>query len=139
MLKDKTGKNSSGSRYLPEVISEGIQPVFRILTKKAVFANDEEVSENPRSRSARLRAAVRTDALQRQLVQIRDFSVTAVTTSVTTVTEHNPTEDHLHTSHKLQARADRPQRRLQARRTRQDRHHVHSRDRGADDRDYSRG
>ena len=60
-IKDKTGKNSSGSRYLPEVISEGIQPVFRILTKKAVFANDEEVSENPRSRSARLRAAVRTE------------------------------------------------------------------------------
>ena len=60
-IKRKSGSNPSGSRYLPEVISKDIQPVFHVLTKKAVFANDEEVASNPRSRSARLRGAARSE------------------------------------------------------------------------------
>ena len=37
-------------------------PSFSILTRKPVVADDDEVSRNPRSRSAKLRAAERTDA-----------------------------------------------------------------------------
>ncbi len=37
----------------------GKKPGFRILTKKAVVPSDEEVQRNPRSRSAKLRAAVK--------------------------------------------------------------------------------
>ncbi|HSD87663.1 MAG TPA: 16S rRNA (cytosine(1402)-N(4))-methyltransferase RsmH [Kofleriaceae bacterium] len=41
---------------------ERIEPVVELLTKKAVFATDDEVERNPRARSARLRACRRTSA-----------------------------------------------------------------------------
>lgn len=41
---------------------ERVEPVVEILTKKAVFATDDEVERNPRARSARLRACRRTSA-----------------------------------------------------------------------------
>jgi 16S rRNA (cytosine1402-N4)-methyltransferase len=41
---------------------ERVEPVVEILTKKAVFATEEEVERNPRARSARLRACRRTSA-----------------------------------------------------------------------------
>jgi 16S rRNA (cytosine1402-N4)-methyltransferase len=41
---------------------ERVEPVVEVLTKKAVFATDEETGRNPRARSARLRACVRTSA-----------------------------------------------------------------------------
>jgi 16S rRNA (cytosine1402-N4)-methyltransferase len=54
------GRVSAGSRHLPEAVKA--PPSFRILTRKPVVADDEEVSCNPRSRSAKLRAAERTAA-----------------------------------------------------------------------------
>lgn len=48
-----------GSRYAPEVIRTA---QFEIKTRKAVGPDDRELAENPRSRSAKLRVAVRTDA-----------------------------------------------------------------------------
>jgi 16S rRNA (cytosine1402-N4)-methyltransferase len=54
------GKSGGGSRHLPE-IAQGA-PSFVILTKRPVSADDEEISANPRARSAKLRAAERTEA-----------------------------------------------------------------------------
>ncbi|HMJ31960.1 MAG TPA: 16S rRNA (cytosine(1402)-N(4))-methyltransferase RsmH [Xanthobacteraceae bacterium] len=67
-LEDRIVKNflveraraGGGSRHLPEVAQAA--PSFAILTKRPVTADDAEISANPRARSAKLRAAERTQA-----------------------------------------------------------------------------
>jgi len=67
-LEDRIVKNflveraraGGGSRHLPELAQAA--PSFVILTKRPVTADDAEVSANPRARSAKLRAAERTEA-----------------------------------------------------------------------------
>jgi 16S rRNA (cytosine1402-N4)-methyltransferase len=54
------GRVRAGSRHQPETAKA--QPSFDILTRKPVTADDDEVSRNPRARSAKLRAAGRTAA-----------------------------------------------------------------------------
>ena len=54
------GRVSAGSRHQPEVVKAS--PSFGILTRKPAIAEDDEVSRNPRARSAKLRAAERTAA-----------------------------------------------------------------------------
>jgi 16S rRNA (cytosine1402-N4)-methyltransferase len=54
------GKSGGGSRHLPELAQT--EPSFSILTKRPVTPGDDEIRDNPRARSAKLRAAQRTSA-----------------------------------------------------------------------------
>jgi 16S rRNA (cytosine1402-N4)-methyltransferase len=60
-LAERSGRNPQGSRHAPERPA-GEPPTFELLGKNPQAPGDEEVRVNPRSRSARLRAAIRTNA-----------------------------------------------------------------------------
>jgi len=60
-MTERTGNAPGGSRHAPVRI-ETRAPSFSLMFKGAREAGPVELAENPRARSARLRAAVRTDA-----------------------------------------------------------------------------
>ncbi len=59
-LQSHSGGGGSGSRYTPEIVSQA--PQFTLKSRKAIGPDPQELAENPRARSAKLRLAVRTDA-----------------------------------------------------------------------------
>ncbi|MFD2738516.1 16S rRNA (cytosine(1402)-N(4))-methyltransferase RsmH [Sulfitobacter aestuarii] len=59
-LTARAGAGGNANRFAPEVPQEA--PQFRIEKRKAIGPDAEELAENPRSRSAKLRVAIRTDA-----------------------------------------------------------------------------
>jgi len=59
-LQARSGNTANANRYAPEV--EQITPAWRIEKRKAIGPDETELAENPRSRSAKLRVAIRTDA-----------------------------------------------------------------------------
>ncbi len=60
-LSVRAGRTPAGSRHAPPV-EKGAEPSFRLLFNGAQSPSDAETKANPRARSAKLRAAVRTDA-----------------------------------------------------------------------------
>jgi 16S rRNA (cytosine1402-N4)-methyltransferase len=60
-LRRRSGEEPKGSRHLPQAAA-GPAPSFKAIRKGAIGPSDDEIAVNPRSRSARLRAALRTEA-----------------------------------------------------------------------------
>lgn len=60
-LTERTGNAPGGSRHAPVAV-ETRKPSFDLLFKGAREAGEAELAVNPRARSAKIRAAVRTDA-----------------------------------------------------------------------------
>ncbi|MGE7199345.1 16S rRNA (cytosine(1402)-N(4))-methyltransferase RsmH [Brevundimonas naejangsanensis] len=60
-LTERTGNAPGGSRHAPVAV-ETRKPSFDLLFKGAREAGEAELAANPRARSAKIRAAVRTDA-----------------------------------------------------------------------------
>ncbi len=62
-LRKRSGAQVRGSRHLPEATDENVVPLtFHVTDKRGIKASNEEIKNNPRSRSARLRWAERTGA-----------------------------------------------------------------------------
>lgn len=60
-MRERTGGVPAGSRHVP-LLAKPKPPSFAQITNKALQPSENEVETNPRARSARLRAVVRTDA-----------------------------------------------------------------------------
>ena len=60
-LSVRAGRSPGGSRHAPE-LAKGAPPSFRLVFNGAQAPTDTETRANPRARSAKLRAAIRTDA-----------------------------------------------------------------------------
>lgn len=57
---NRSGESPRGSRHLPENPNQFYEPSFQIVNRRPLTSEKGELNVNPRARSARLRAAVRT-------------------------------------------------------------------------------
>ncbi len=62
-LADRSEARGNPSRHLPDVGARD-ELLFNLVKRGAIKATKNEIDQNPRSRSARLRGAIRTDAIQ---------------------------------------------------------------------------
>ncbi|WP_135080202.1 16S rRNA (cytosine(1402)-N(4))-methyltransferase RsmH [Terasakiella sp. SH-1] len=60
-FKQRSGGNARTNRYMPDGGDQGPQATFKIINRKPIAPSDEECRENPRARSSKLRAGLRTD------------------------------------------------------------------------------
>lgn len=82
-LRRRSEAPASGSRYLPEVVSSDFNASFKMTRRSTLAASKTELSENARSRSAKLRFAIRTagdafemtDGLLPRVAQVSDLKV----------------------------------------------------------------
>ena len=61
-MAERSGRVPAASRHMPVRLTPAGKASFRMVTKGVVRPSPEEEAGNPRARSAKLRAAVRTDA-----------------------------------------------------------------------------
>ena len=61
-LKDRSSRGAGVSRYAPAAAANDKEPSFKLINRKPLKAKEDELADNPRARSALLRAAIRTDA-----------------------------------------------------------------------------
>lgn len=59
-LQARSGGMANANRFAPQIEQDAA--AFTVKNRKAIGPDDQELAENPRSRSAKLRVAVRTDA-----------------------------------------------------------------------------
>ncbi|MFH1158995.1 MAG: 16S rRNA (cytosine(1402)-N(4))-methyltransferase RsmH [Pseudomonadota bacterium] len=69
-LKERSGRQGNNSRHLPAKAA-GPAPTFATLETGGLKASAAETGANPRSRSARLRCGLRTDAPARQVAPVK--------------------------------------------------------------------
>src|SRR5262245_986486 len=61
-LRDRSGAAPKGSRHLPVAAEAPAKPVFRLIAAGGITASEQELADNPRARSARLRVAEKVAA-----------------------------------------------------------------------------
>ena len=61
-FKERSGSMPRGNKYMPDAGDTGPQATFKLINRKPIAPTDEECRENPRARSSKLRAGLRTDA-----------------------------------------------------------------------------
>jgi len=59
-LTARAGAGGNANRFAPQIAQDA--PQFEMKSRKAIVADAQELAQNPRSRSAKLRVATRTDA-----------------------------------------------------------------------------
>ena len=75
-LQLRSGHGQNANRFAPEMQTS--KPTFDLVTRKAVSAEEEEVSQNPRARSARLRVGRRTGAPALKSLSAKDLGMPSI-------------------------------------------------------------